>query len=45
MFPSANGATNGQVLQMERDNNEILEKMSEYQKWVVQQKILYSPVP
>jgi hypothetical protein len=40
MFPSANGATNGQVLQMERDNNEILEKMSEYQKWVVQQKIL-----
>ncbi len=37
LFRSANGAPNGHVLLMEEDSNEI-EKNSEYQKWVVQQK-------
>ncbi len=37
---SENDVPNGHVLVMEEQDDEILEKMSEHQKWVVQQKIL-----
>ncbi len=41
MLHSANDAPNGHVLLMEEQDDEVLEKMSEYQKWVVRQKILF----
>jgi len=41
MLRSANDAPNGHVLLMEEQDDEVLEKMSDYQKWVVRQKILF----
>ncbi len=41
---SANGAPNGHVLLIEEQDNELLEKMTEHQKWIPRQKSYSSPV-
>ncbi len=41
MLHSANDAPNGHVILIEEQDDELLEKISEHQKWIMRQKILF----